>query len=262
MADPDSRAAGGAAVLAERGIDILGGVLATEAVALDPAFHWVHQRITPWVALKLAVSLDGRLSREPGRPTAVTGPAARAETHRLRAGFDAIMIGRATVEADDPLLTVRGDIRPRVAPIRVVLDSGARTPVDARMVGTADEAPIWIVCAETAPRQRIEALCAAGARVLPVAAAPEGVDIDAALALLRREGVRSVLCEGGGRLAASLLEAGAVGRILLYLSPVFFGSAGPAAFPLTRPVAGWAMRATRTVGPDALVVLDRLDREV
>jgi diaminohydroxyphosphoribosylaminopyrimidine deaminase/5-amino-6-(5-phosphoribosylamino)uracil reductase len=260
-ADPNHEAAGGAAKLAERGVDVTGGVRAAAARAVDPAFHWSHGRQHPWVELKLAMSLDGRISREADRPTAVSGEEARAVAHRLRAGFDAILVGRGTAEADDPLLTVRGDIEPRVPPARIVFDSHARTAVDSRLLATLDLAPVWIVCGPDAPDDRVRSLCGAGARVLAVPAGERGIAVDDALAALWREGIRSILCEGGGRLAASLLERNVVGRIHLFLAPDLFGEDAVPAFPLAGVDAGWRLHSLSQVGCDAYLVVDRENGE-
>jgi diaminohydroxyphosphoribosylaminopyrimidine deaminase/5-amino-6-(5-phosphoribosylamino)uracil reductase len=255
-ADPNRGAAGGASALAARGLEVAGGVRADEARALDPAFHWIHERQRPWVALKLAMSMDARISREPGRPTAVTGEAARAATHRLRAGFDAILVGRGTMEADDPLLTVRGDVRPRVPPARIVFDSQARTPPGSRLLETLDEAPVWIVCAADAPDDRVETLRKAGARMLPVPADSHGIIVEDALTALWNEGITSILCEGGGRLAASLLERRVVGRVHLFIAPDLFGENAVPAFPLTCVDGGWRIHEVSRVGQDAFIVVD------
>jgi diaminohydroxyphosphoribosylaminopyrimidine deaminase/5-amino-6-(5-phosphoribosylamino)uracil reductase len=260
-ADPNREAAGGARALAARGLEVAGGVRADEARALDPAFHWIHERRRPWVALKLAMSMDARISREPGRPTTVTGEAARAGTHRLRAGFDAILVGRGTVEADDPLLTARGDVRPRVPPARIVFDSQARTPTGSRLLATLDQAPVWVVCAADAPDERIEALRTAGARVLRVPADTHGIVVEEALTTLWNEGIASILCEGGGRLAASLLERRVVGRIHLFIAPDLFGEGAVPAFPLAGVDGGWRIHELSRVGGDAYIVVDREDGE-
>jgi diaminohydroxyphosphoribosylaminopyrimidine deaminase/5-amino-6-(5-phosphoribosylamino)uracil reductase len=254
--DPNPGAAGGGRLLISRGIEVRGGLRGAEAVLMDPAFHWAHRRTTPWVELKLAVSLDGRLSRQAGQPTAVTGPEALAETHRLRAGFDAILVGSRTVHADDPRLTVRGDIEPRVPPVRIVFDSAARTPLSAKMLETIGEAPVWLVSTDAAPPDRVDALRSTGARVLTVQASAGVVDCRCALGALRREGVRSILCEGGGRLAAALLAAKAVGRMHLFVAPDLFGERGVPAFPLVEALDGWTLGSLARLGRDARLVLD------
>lgn len=256
-ADPNRDAAGGGGCLAEWGLDVRGGVLAEEAVGVDPAFHWTHRNATPWVELKLAVSLDSRISRGEGRQTAVSGPESIARTHALRAGFDAILVGRRTVEVDDPLLTVRGAVTSRLPPVRVVFDSMARTSPKARFFGTIGDAQVLIVATDAAPAARVETLRDAGARVIQAPGSEQGVAVADALRLLRAEGIRSILCEGGGRLAVSLLKAEAIGRLHVFLAPSIFGESGVPAFPLAGSSGEWVFRAVEAVGRDALLVLDR-----
>ena len=114
--DPDMRAGGGAVELEGRGIEVTGGVLAGQAAQMNAAFLWWHRRRTPYVALKLAASLDGKIAEREGDRTDLTGAEARIEVMRLRASHDAILVGAGTVRVDDPLLTVREVPAPRRAP--------------------------------------------------------------------------------------------------------------------------------------------------
>jgi diaminohydroxyphosphoribosylaminopyrimidine deaminase / 5-amino-6-(5-phosphoribosylamino)uracil reductase len=268
--DPSPRAAGGARVLRAAGVVVAGPEAAPPPAGADEAGHRARVRRQnaaffraaegrgPFVALKLAVSLDGRLGEEAERPTAVTGPAAAAEVHRLRAGFDAILVGIGTALADDPRLTARGSPVPRVPPVRAVVDTEARLPPGARLLA-APGPPVWLLCAPDADPARVAALVAAGARILPVPRAGGGLDLQALAACLGAEGATSVLCEGGGRLAAALLRAERAHRLYLFIAPRFFGEPGPPAFPGTLPGAdaGWRLEACGRCGEDALLVLDR-----
>lgn len=262
--DPDPLAAGGAAALHEHGIEVIGGVEADAARALNAAFFHVHERHSPFVALKLAISLDGRLSRTAGAPTHVSGDEAMAEVHRLRAGFDAILVGAGTALADDPLLTARGDIAPRVPPIRMVADSRLRLPPGSRLARDARGVPVRVLTTDGAPADRAEALAARGVHVVRLAAEHGHVGTVPMLDRLWADGVRTVLCEGGGRLAAALLAADRVARLILFIAPAFFGEAGTPAFPVgaaggpwTDPSA-WRLADARPVGRDALLVWDRV----
>ncbi|HEX6941200.1 MAG TPA: bifunctional diaminohydroxyphosphoribosylaminopyrimidine deaminase/5-amino-6-(5-phosphoribosylamino)uracil reductase RibD [Longimicrobiales bacterium] len=258
--DPHPQARGGAERLRAGGIDVSVGVEREAARAQNAAFFHAVERGTPYVALKYALSLDGRLSLRRGRPTAVTGDAARAEVHRLRAGFDAILVGIGTVRADDPLLTVRGATTPRVPPVRVVVDTEARLPLEARLVETVREAPVWVICAEDAPAGRRRALEARGVRTMAVPRGRRGIALDAALARLWEEGIGSIFCEGGGRLGGALLEEDRVERLYLFYAPRLFGSGGVPAFPGRVPAAardGWVRRRIETFGADTLIALDR-----
>lgn len=258
--DPHPEARGGAERLRVRGIELVAGVEREAARAQNAAFFHAIERQAAFVALKYALSLDARLTEAPDRPTAVTGPAARAEVQRLRAGFDAIMVGTGTALADDPLLTVRGAVAPRVPPVRLVLDSGARLPLESRLVRTVAEAPVWLVCREDAWPGRRRSLEDAGVRVLPVPGGPGGVSLDSALEAVWLAGLRSIFCEGGGRLGAALLAANRVERLYLFYAPRLFGAAGVAAFPgaLDREAAdGWRLRRLEALEGDVLMMLDR-----
>jgi diaminohydroxyphosphoribosylaminopyrimidine deaminase/5-amino-6-(5-phosphoribosylamino)uracil reductase len=205
VADPSPEAGGGAQRLRAAGIDCMVGSLEAEARELNAPFFHSFTSDRPWVTLKLAVSLDGAIadaSRKPGR---LTGDDARRETHRLRAGHDAIAVGIGTALADDPALTVRDWPAPRVPPIRVVFDRRARLPLGGQLARTAREAPTWVVTASPAAldgdaRARTAALQAAGLEVLAANAIP------AALRALRGKGVRSILLEGGAHLAGDFLR--------------------------------------------------------
>ncbi|HEX7119646.1 MAG TPA: bifunctional diaminohydroxyphosphoribosylaminopyrimidine deaminase/5-amino-6-(5-phosphoribosylamino)uracil reductase RibD [Longimicrobiales bacterium] len=258
--DPHPLARGGADRLRAAGVEVELGVERDAARAQNAAFFHAIERRAPYVALKYALSLDGRLALRRGRPTAVTGEAARAEVHRLRAGFDAVVVGIGTVLADDPLLTVRGATAPRVPPIRVVLDSGARTPTDSRLVATVRDAPVWVVCAEDAPAERRRALEARGVRTLAVPGGRGGIALDVALARLWEEDVRALFVEGGGRVGGALLEADLVDRMYLFYAPRFFGRGGVPAFPGRVAAAareGWVRRRFEAFGADVLISLDR-----
>ncbi|MGH7501513.1 MAG: bifunctional diaminohydroxyphosphoribosylaminopyrimidine deaminase/5-amino-6-(5-phosphoribosylamino)uracil reductase RibD [Longimicrobiales bacterium] len=255
--DTTDRAGGGAELLRQRGI-IVEGPLAAEAVRRQnrPFFH-VQETHSTYVALKLAMSLDSRISRTATAPTQLTGPEAMAEVHRLRAGHDAILVGRGTGAADDPRLTVRGAVEPRVTPARILLDTDANLGPALRML-TGDAARVFVIVSASAPAERVRALESAGAHVLHVPPAAAGVDLRIAFQKLREHGIDTVFCEGGGRVAASLLEADLVQRLYLFIAPTFLG---PDAVPAFAAGAVDARRLhvveTRTLGRDALLVLDR-----
>lgn len=259
--DPTAEAGGGADRLRAAGIQVDGGLAEPEVRLQNAAFFYNAERRATFVALKLATSLDAKLAAAPGTRTQVTGPEAMAEVQRLRAGFDAIMVGVETALVDDPLLSARGTIRPRRPPVRIVLDSRLRLPPRARSLQEG-EGPLLIFCAEDAPAQAAAALEHAGATVLRVRASPQGVDLDAVLGTSWDRGIRSVLCEGGGRLASSLLRGGYARRLYLFLAPRLFGAGAVPAFPGDwNPAAtrGWRTVEARAVGTDALIVFERED---
>jgi diaminohydroxyphosphoribosylaminopyrimidine deaminase/5-amino-6-(5-phosphoribosylamino)uracil reductase len=194
----------------------------------------------------------------PDRPRIlVTGETARAEANRLRAGFDAILVGVGTVLADDPLLTVRTQ-SVRVPSRRVVLDSDARLPLSSRLL--TDPAPVLVLTAPDASPERVAALQEAGVQVRRVARRGEGgMDASGVVAALAEEGIRSVFCEGGVRVARTLLGADLVERQYLFMAAGRLGAQGLRpleGLPATTP-GGWSVARSRRVGADALLVLER-----
>jgi diaminohydroxyphosphoribosylaminopyrimidine deaminase/5-amino-6-(5-phosphoribosylamino)uracil reductase len=262
-ADPNPKAAGGAEVLRAAGIDVVGGV--EENAARDGNFAFAHAhsplaKERPYVALKLALTLDARVADRDGRSVWITAEEARTEVHRLRAGFDAVAVGIGTVLADDPLLTVRGPVEPRIPPVRVVFDRSLRLPVHSKLVRSAADAPVWVVASadasEGASAERRIALEAAGVRVL----AADGMD--GALKALVENGVRSMLVEGGAGIASAMLNVNVVDRLCLFYAPLLLGPEGLPAFGgiASPPIADarrWRRLGTEAFGPDTLITLAR-----
>jgi diaminohydroxyphosphoribosylaminopyrimidine deaminase / 5-amino-6-(5-phosphoribosylamino)uracil reductase len=257
--DPNPKAAGGGEVLRAAGIEVTGGVEAAAAREVDPAFFHAHgpeAAARPFIALKLGLSLDARIADGSGRSVWITGDESRSEVHRLRAGFDAMAVGAGTAAADDPLLTVRGPVTPRIAPARVVFDRTLRLPLDARLVRTTADAPVVAVCEPGAPADRRSALEGAGVRVLT------GEGLAGGLKALRDAGIRSMLVEGGALLASALIAADVVDRLYLFYAPVLLGPLGMNPFggvpsPALPDAARWRRLETRTFGADTLLVLGR-----
>lgn len=259
--DPGGASSGGAEALRSAGVEVVGPLLEpSEARQDNPAFFHRARRGTPWVALKLAMSLDGGIAAGPGERSAITGPEANKEVHRLRAGFRGILVGSGTVEVDDPLLTVRRGPAPRVPPTRIVLDSQARTSPDAALFRDAERVPVTIFTTPAAPDRSVQGLREAGATVHRVPGGPDGVDLDAVFDRLETDDVERVLCEGGGVLGTSLLRAGRVHRLYLFVAPILLGSGAVPAFPSPPPppiLEGWRTLECRgPVGRDALLVLE------
>ena len=254
--DPNTSARGGAERLRAAGVAVHEGVERAAARALNAAYFFVHERGAPYVALKLAISLDGRIAERTGQRTTITGAAAGREVQRLRAGYDAILVGRNTAAIDDPLLTVR-DSAARVPPVRIVIDSDARLDAGSRLVQTTGDAPLWVVMADDADRTRAEALAARGVTVLRVPRAPDGLDITNALRELAARGINTILAEGGARIATSLLNAQQVQRMYLFVAPRLLGGAGVPAFTdsLRAPLE-WRLLGEHRFGEDVLIALD------
>jgi diaminohydroxyphosphoribosylaminopyrimidine deaminase / 5-amino-6-(5-phosphoribosylamino)uracil reductase len=254
VGDPNPAAGGGADRLRAAGVDVLVGLEEEAARRQNHAFFHQHTRPGPYVALKLALSLDARIAAAPGERTALTGAAALAEVHRLRAGFDAILIGSSTALVDDPLLTVRG-APVRVPPVRVVLDSGLRLPRSSSLVRSVADAPLLVLSAtpDAARRRELERL---GVEVEVVPAGPGGLEVAGVLAALSRRRLGALLVEGGGRVAASVLTAGVVRRLHLFYAPRLLGRLAVPAFPLDRPTHPWKLVRLRRFDDDLYLVHD------
>lgn len=259
-ADPGAESGGGGRELAEAGVEVVGPLFDEErAWSENPAFFEWHVDGRPHVAVKLALSLDGSIAASEGERTLLTGDEARREVHRLRAGFDGVMVGSRTARVDDPLLTVRDVPLVRPHPIRIVLDTAATLPSDAAVFRDVDAAPVWIFCSEAAPEQEMERLEGAGARVhpVPLAHAPPGLSLAAVLERCGAMGVRSVLCEGGGVLASRLIGSGVARRLYALIAPRILGDAGVPAFPGMPGALRWSLAGEpRRCGDDVLLTLD------
>lgn len=254
--DPNPEAEGGAERLREAGIDVAVGTGAAEAAAMNAPYLWGTVRPDrPFVALKLATTVDGYVADEAGRSQWVSGEAAREHVQWLRAGFDAIGVGRRTAAADDPSLTARGSVTPRVAPRRVVFARDGALDADRKLVRTAHDVPTMVLAGPAAAEVMSDRLGPGGVEVRAVEGIPE------ALRLLRSDGVRSLLVEGGGRLAGVLLDAGLVDRLYWIQAPVLLGGGVPA-FDMRRvtplaDAARWTVVERRALGVDTLLVVDR-----
>ena len=255
VSDPNPKARGGGDVLTGAGVEVERGVEEERGRDLVAAFlHAVGNSSRPWIALKLAMSLDGAVADAEGNSQWITGGPARDETHRLRAGFDAIAVGSGTAIADDPQLTARGTTQPRRPPVRVVFDRRLRLSPESRLAETAREVPVWILCGPEAPSEQRTILEARGVRVLTGDGLADG------LGVLRKQGIESLLCEGGAELAAALLDSGNVDRMYLFYAPVLLGPRARHAFgALENARLGeahrWRILDARQIGADSLVTL-------
>lgn len=263
-ADPGEASGGGAETLRAGGVEVAGPLWEPRrARAENPAFHHSSRSDTPYVAVKLAVTLDARIAARPGVRTRITGDEADREVHRLRSGHDAVMIGAGTLRADDPRLTVRG-VEPGPRPtLRMVLLSDPTVPPDAALFDDVSEAPVWLWVPEDADPAACEALRARGAEVLPAPRGAGGLDLDAVLAASWSGGVRSILCEGGASLAGSLLAADRVQRLHLFIAPRVVGGDGLDAFSPAAATAPWdrfePVLPPTVHGRDTQLVLDRVE---
>ena len=232
--DPDPRVRGrGLARLRTRGVAVEVGVGAAEA--RRSLASYLHHRATgrAFCLLKTATSLDGRVAAADGTSRWVTGPAARADAHELRAESQAVVIGSGTALVDRPRLTVRDtDTVIDRQPLRVLLDARGRVPADGPLFDVV-AAPTLVLTTESAPASAVDAWRAAGAKVETVAADPSGgLDLRSVLTLLGGHDVLQAMIEGGPTLHGGLVAAGLADRVVAYVSGVLLGTAG-------RPSLGW-----------------------
>jgi diaminohydroxyphosphoribosylaminopyrimidine deaminase/5-amino-6-(5-phosphoribosylamino)uracil reductase len=261
LEDPDPRVAGsGIETLRKAGFAVEIGLCAAEAAELNTGFLQRIRLGRPLVTLKLATSLDGRIATASGESRWITGPAARERAHLLRATHDAILVGTDTVLTDDPQLTCRLPGLGDRSPVRIVIDRLLRIPSTARIVADARHVPTWVVTLRSAELSRQKSLRDAGVEV--IAADPNAagaIDLATAVGALGKRGLTRLLVEGGGRLAAALLRAQLVDRLIWFHAPLLLGGDGvPAVAALeTRVLADmphFERLATETVGEDGVTV--------
>ena len=253
--DPNPLASGGIARLREAGIVVDVGVLAKEASRQNFRFlHAFSSSRRPFVAIKLAVSMDGKLADATGASRWVSGTEARAWVHWLRAGFGGVAVGGKTAVQDDVRLTVRGELQPRLPPARVVFDRAGRITPTHPIFADAGEVPVVVVVgSEVTARQRAD-LELTGAKVLVAD------HLDVALEALAAAGVDSLLVEGGGRLAGALLHAALVDRVYQVQCPVWLGRGVPAWDGLGDTAIDsaprWKVIERQSLGCDTLIVME------
>ena len=257
--DPDQRVSGrGIARLQDAGVEVVLGVGADEARDLNAGFLLRLSEGRPLVTLKLAMTLDGRIATRTGESRWITGEAARARAHLMRARHDAVVVGSGTVLADDPLLNVRLPGLSDWSPLRIVLDGRMRLPLTSALVASARETPTLLVTLPDGDRLRRHAYVDCGVEVMEAPPGPDGaLDLKHVLSLLGERGLTRVLAEGGARLAAALLRGQLVDRLAIFRAPGMIGGDGlPAAeaFGLEHLSEIEALTPEETValGPDRL----------
>lgn len=221
LSDPNPLVAGrGIHLLTAAGIEVTTGICEDEARRQNEIFlKWVTTK-RPFVTLKTAMTLDGKIASHTGASQWITGAAARARVHAYRNEYDAILVGIGTVLADDPSLTTRLEHGTGKNPLRIVLDSEARTPLDAKLVADG-AAPTIIVVSERADHRRVNLLRACGAEVVTLGA--QRVDIAALLDYLGARDITSLFVEGGAAVNWSLLAGGSVDKVHAFIAPMLMG---------------------------------------
>ena len=241
--DPNPLVAGqGIEILRQHGITVTQGVLRDACDKLNQVFFHYIRHQTPYVVMKYAMTMDGKLATRTGQSKWITGEPARQRVQQDRHRYTAIMVGVGTVLADDPMLTCR--LPDCKNPVRIICDTHLRTPLQSRIVQSAAKVPTIIATActnqqQTAPYQQ------AGCQVLTVPEQNNHIDLTALMSALGRQGIDSLLLEGGGTLNWSALQAGIVHKVQAYLAPKLFGGAAALS-----PIAGLGVER-----PDACVRL-------
>jgi diaminohydroxyphosphoribosylaminopyrimidine deaminase/5-amino-6-(5-phosphoribosylamino)uracil reductase len=261
--DPDPRVDGkGIARLRAAGIAVEVGCMEAEACRLNAGFFARMRARRPQVALKLATSADGRIATASGDSKWITGPAARAEGHRLRLRHDAILVGSGTALADDPMLTCRLPGLEERSPVRVVLDRRLRLEPASRLARSAASQPLWVF---TRAPDAAAALRRLGAELHPLADASSEAQLRAMLAVLAEQGITRLLVEGGAAVATAFLRAGLVDRLYLFDAPLLIGADGrPATLSLgvdrLETAPRWRRVEERLIEEDRVAVLEPLVR--
>ena len=234
LLDPNPKVAGkGVAILRDAGIEVKVGVLEEEARRLNEVFlHWITTGL-PFTVLKTAMTLDGKIATATGDSQWITNEASRLRVHEMRDRSDAILVGIGTELHDDPSLTTRLPGVPGKNPIRIIVDSQARTPLDAHVV-TDGAAKTIVATTEAAPKERVEALQSAGVEVLACGSGPvevlacgSGPEVNLRVLMqeLGKREITSVFVEGGGSIAFSLLAASLVDKVHAFVAPKIVGGA-------------------------------------
>ncbi len=210
----------GFAHLRAAGVDVDTGLLADEAMQLNEKYLHFMRTGRPFVHLKLAVSLDGKIATRTGHSHWVTGDEALRRVHQLRHESDATLVGAGTVAVDDPLLTDRSGLRRRRPLVRIVLDDGLKTPLDSQLVGTCSAAPVILFTTEEPALDQLQQFSNAGVEIVRT----EGRDLPSVLSHLASRSIQSVLVEGGAGVAGACIDANVVDKVTFFIAPKIVGS--------------------------------------
>lgn len=259
MTDPNPLVAGnGFNRLRAAGIQVVEGVLSAEAARLNEVFiKWMVTGGMPWGVLKTAMSLDGKIAAYTGDSKWITGAAARAYVHQLRDTYAGILVGIGTVLADNPELTTRLPAAGR-NPVRIIVDSMARTPLTAKVV-TDGQAQTIIAVSREAPADRVAALGSQGVEVLTLDQTPAGINLRQLFKILGERRITSILVEGGATINASVLAAGLIDKVHCFIAPKIIGGhtaptpVGGTGFPAVDQALGLEDLKTEALGTDILL---------
>lgn len=250
-------AGGGAAKLAEAGISVRIGLCRDEALEINRSFFYYCRTGRPWVIMKAAASLDGKIATAAGESRWITGEPARRMVHQLRSQAGAVLIGSGTMLADDPELTNRLFEPVARQPLKVVLDSALKIPFTGKLI-RSNPASLLLFCTEQAPDSKISELRSLGVQVHRQAG-PGPVNIPAALEVLGSQGIQSVLVEGGARVFAGFLKEDLVQEFYLMYAPFFIGGdtaqgiIGGSGIRALQDARRLKVKSLATVGEDILI---------
>ncbi|MGH6932517.1 MAG: bifunctional diaminohydroxyphosphoribosylaminopyrimidine deaminase/5-amino-6-(5-phosphoribosylamino)uracil reductase RibD [Dongiaceae bacterium] len=268
VSDPDPRVDGrGLAALRAGGIATSVGLCGAEAMELNAGFFSRVKHGRPLVTVKIASSLDGRIATSSGESRWITGPEARARVHGLRACHDALMVGTGTALTDDPALTCRLPGLADRSPVRIVLDRQLRLPLSHHLIKDAAQHRTWMFTSQQAADSRYAALAAQGVEIIDVAADETGMlSLPEIVNVLGARGITRLLVEPGAKLAASLLRADLVDRLVCFRAPMMLGSdsaAGVGDLAIEKLVDARRFRAVEVtrVGADVMTVYHREERD-
>ena len=222
--DPNPLVAGkGIAILRSHGIEVIEHVANDECDILNESFFYYIQNRMPYVIMKYAMTMDGKIATHNGKSQWITGEKARQRVHEDRHRYSAIMVGVGTVLADDPMLTCR--LENGRNPLRIICDTGLRIPLQAKIITTTNIAPTLIVTAVT-DTNRHQPYLAAGCEVMVVPQKLNQIDLNSLMQRLGEKQIDSLLLEGGGTLNWSALQSGIVNKVQAYIAPKLFGGSG------------------------------------
>ncbi|MHB1285631.1 MAG: bifunctional diaminohydroxyphosphoribosylaminopyrimidine deaminase/5-amino-6-(5-phosphoribosylamino)uracil reductase RibD [Leptospirales bacterium] len=266
LSDPNPEVSGkGIHELRAGGIPVTLGTLSRKAFEVNRGFLSLMRNGRPFVTVKGAMSLDGKIATATGDSQWISGAPSLKYAHELRQTHDGIIVGIGTVLKDNPLLTTRIPGKKAHHPVRILLDSWARTPIGSRIFETLEDSPVWIAVREDAPVERIRSLEEAGARIIGIAPDPDGAGIclPSLLGNLSRENILTVLVEGGSQVTGTFLRKRLADRIRLVLAPLIIGGHDAVGWvggesPTTLKDA-WRFPVpfkTRRLGEDLLVSVD------
>lgn len=257
--DPNPKAAGGLSFLSQNGVDVSCGLLQEQAETLIEDFLWYVRHHTPFVILKCAATLDGRIATSTGESQWITCEESRAFGHEIRGQVDAILVGSGTLHADNPSLTCRIPGKQTRDPARVILDTRLTISEDANVIRQESTASTIVVTGPGVPADKKMRLLKKNVQVVEVGLKNNRLDLQQLVVTLGDMSMTSLLVEGGGTVAASVLSAGIVNKLVYFLAPrLLGGSDGKAVFEgkgaekLTDAVTLERMSVTR-IGADILV---------